>query len=136
MKLGNDGFKPKGGGFGAPGGFGVPGGGFGLNTTKEDPLAGVEYTGHVGDDAAAELAALKEGMRERARKERKRHAAAVDGEYWFAVYFGTRAEKDRFLKAAGVVAAMMGDKYIDGRKLATVLGIEYVQEDDDDYEDS
>lgn len=126
MKHGNEGFNPKGAGFGGGAGFGVSGSGFNVGGSDlPDPLANVDYTGNVGVDAARELTALQEGMKARAKAERKRHAAAVDTEFWFAVYFADREEKENFLKAAGVVVAMMGDKYIDGRKLAQVLKIEY-----------
>ncbi len=57
------------------------------------------------------------------RDARAKQAAAVelanDSEYWFAVYFQTREQKEAFVKAVGLVQ----DKYIDGLQLAAALKI-------------
>ncbi len=87
-----------------------------------DPLAGVEYTGNVEKDAAAELSALEAAFRERRKDEDKRFKQATDSEFWFAACFPSRESKDAFLSAVG--AARLGDKYIDGVALAKILGIE------------
>jgi len=94
----------------------------------DDPLADVPVTGNVETDAAAELDALAQGFRQRRDQEEKRFRNATDSEYWFAVCFRTRADKDAFLAAVGAVARL-GDKYIDGYALAKQLGL------DPDFED-
>lgn len=90
-----------------------------------DPLASVEYTDDLQADAAAELSALAEGYRDRARQEQKRFTRATDSEYWFAVCFRDRESKDAFL--AAIKAARLGDKYIDGHALARLLGVDLTQ---------
>lgn len=98
---------------------------FGGSGGVEDPLAGVEYSDDLAVDSAREMSALQDGFAKRAKAERARFNRVTDSEYWFAVCFESREEKDRFLKAVGVHKKMMGDKYLDGRKLAKILGIDY-----------
>lgn len=102
------------------------GGGFSIGGGSEtpNPLDSVEYTGDVEEDAGREFSALQKGFRERADRENKRRQRATDSEYWFAVCFESREEKEAFLKAARVSKKLMGDKYLDGRMLAKMLGIE------------
>ena len=88
-----------------------------------DPLAAVVYTGNVEVDAKAEVSALLQAFRDRAKKEQDRRMAATDSEFWFAVCFETRAQKDEFLSKLGLIAHVHGDKYIDGSVLAAKLGI-------------
>lgn len=109
---------------------------FDLNTAKgkrgrapirvvADPLASVEYSDDLAADCAAEFGALDAAYRERAQREDERFVRATDSEYWFAVCFEDRAEKEAFLKAAKVKTALLGDKYLRGRDLAAALGIEF-----------
>ena len=86
-----------------------------------DPLANVDLNGTVEEDAKKETSAVLEAFRARAKREEKRMRDATDSEYWFAVCFGNRDEKEQFLHALGMMAH--GDKYIDGRKLAEAMGI-------------
>lgn len=89
-----------------------------------DPLAGVEYTGNVEVDSARELEAFKDhGIDQRRKDEDKRFRQATDSEYWFAVCFEDRAQKEAFL-AALPNARQIGDKYIDGKALAKAMGID------------
>lgn len=92
-------------------------------SNADDPMAGVEYTGNLEEDCQTEFAAIDHAYRERAKREGERFQDATDSEFWFAVCFKDRDEKDAFLKAAGVKVRLMGDKYISGRDLAAVLGI-------------
>jgi hypothetical protein len=93
-----------------------------LNAEPEpDPLADVEYTGDLAADSEAELDALARGFRERTKREDERFRLATDSEYWFAVCFKTREDKDAFLTAARLLA--LGDKYLDGYAVARTLGI-------------
>lgn len=84
-----------------------------------DPLAGVAPTGDLAADAAAELSALESGYRERAKMEVSRFKDATDSEFWFAVCFKTREDKEAFLKEFGLWN--FGDKYLDGAKVASQL---------------
>lgn len=120
-------FSFKGEGFGS-------GGGFSMGPKVDDPLEDVEYTGDLNEDCGAEFEALQdayesrkniEGMAARAKAERERFQKATDSEFWFAVCFEGREEKERALKALKVNKQMMGDKYIDGRQFMQVQGIEY-----------
>lgn len=79
-----------------------------------DPLAATEYTGDLEKDAAAELTELERAYRDRAKNEAGRFKAATDSEYWVAVCFKSRAEKEKWLAEFGLDA--LGDKYIDGNK--------------------
>ena len=88
----------------------------------DDPLGGVEYTGSVEVDSAAELDALAQGFRQRRDDEQKRFQQATDSEYWFAVCFKDRDSKEAFLRA--IKAGRLGDKYIDGHALAKLLGVD------------
>lgn len=89
----------------------------------EDPLKDVPVTGNVEVDASAELDALAEGFRARRDQEAKRFKNATDSEYWFAVCFKTREDKEAFIKAIGNPNTL-GDKYIDGHQLAKALGVD------------
>jgi len=86
---------------------------------QADPLAKVEYSGDLARDAAAELTALEQGYRDRAKAEAKRFRDATDSEFWFAVCFKTREAKEAFLEAWGLEE--LGDKYLDGRKVDRAL---------------
>lgn len=89
---------------------------------EPDPLADVEYTGDLAQDTATEFTALEQGYRDRATAERARFKRATDSEFWFAVAFTTREEKDLFLERAGLTD--IGDKYLDGRAVADALDID------------
>jgi hypothetical protein len=91
-------------------------------TAKPDPLAGVAYSGNLAQDAASEFTALEQGYRDRAKAESDRFKRATDSEFWVAVCFTTREEKDAFLAAANLDT--LGDKYLDGRAVADTLGID------------
>ena len=92
-------------------------------TPEPDPLANVEYTDNLAQDAAAEFTALEQGYRDRAKNEADRFKRATDSEYWVAVCFDSREEKERFLRAAGLDT--LGDKYLDGRDVARALDIDF-----------
>lgn len=117
-------FEVKNGGFGKRGNKFGKTGGFSMNGTQDDPLENVEYTGYLDEDLAEELTELQKGFNERAKKERKRMQAATDSEFWFAVYFKTRENKEKFLTEVGLPKKIFGDKYIDGHKWAKAKGID------------
>ena len=93
-----------------------------LNAEPEpDPLADVDYTGDLENDARAELNAVQQAFRDRAKREEQRFLLATDSEYWSVLCFKTREDKERFLTRAKLLA--IGDKYLDGYAVARVLGI-------------
>ncbi len=71
----------------------------------------------IADDMSGILTAFKE----RAQDENARLLDATDSEFWFAVCFQTREQKEEFLKKMGLLD--IGDKYLDGLKVAAKLGI-------------
>lgn len=94
-----------------------------LNVEPEpDPLADVDYTGDIAEDSAREFTALEQGFRDRAQRENDRFRMATDSEYWVAVCFKSREDKERFLNRAGLLR--VGDKYLDGYQVARILGID------------
>jgi len=105
------------------GGSGVGfGGGVKVSGRREktpDPLAEVEYTGDLQQDTAAELTAMQKAYRGRARAEVDRFREATDPEFWVALVFESREQKEDFLREFGL--SRLGDKYLDGRKVARVL---------------
>ncbi|WP_026424680.1 hypothetical protein [Actinokineospora inagensis] len=102
-----------------------------LNAPPEpDPLENVAYTGDLEGDAAAELDALAQGFRERTAREDERFRLATDSEYWVALCFKTRADKETFLRAARLLT--LGDKYLDGHAAAHILGIPMPTDDPDE----
>lgn len=101
-----------------------------LNAEPEpDPLADVEYTGDLATDSNAELDALAQGFRDRTKREDERFRLATDSEYWFAVCFKSREDKEAFLRGARLLA--VGDKYLDGYVVARTLGITMPTDDTD-----
>ena len=89
-----------------------------------DPLAYVAYCDppNMEADSAAELSALQEAFKKRAKQEAQRFRDVTDSEYWVALCFQTREDKDRFLRALNLI--QLGDKYIDGHKAAQLLGVD------------
>lgn len=86
-----------------------------------DPLANVPVTGDLQTDADAEISATRAALRESDRKQREAITLAVDSEFWFAVVFQSRAQKEAFLAALDWLA--LGNKYLDGLELCRKLGI-------------
>lgn len=86
-----------------------------------DPLANVDYTGELESDSDKEVSALLEGFQERAKREDERFRIATDSEFWFAVCFQSREQKEAFLQAMGWI--QNGNKYLDGITLANQAGI-------------
>ena len=80
-----------------------------------------KMTGDVEKDSLADLDAVQAGFRQRAKTENNRFELTTDSEYWVAVCFQTREQKEFLLKAMQLFEH--GDKYIDGQVLAERLGI-------------
>lgn len=81
-----------------------------------------EPTGNPEVDSLADLDEVQRGFRERAKNEDRRFELATDSEYWFAMCFQTREQKEAFLKAMEWFE--LGDKYIDGQAVAKQMGVE------------
>lgn len=90
-------------------------------TDTPDPLADIDYgkCKGVGDEAKAEVSALLSAFKSRQKEEQKRFQNATDSEYWFAVCFKTRDEKETFLKKFDLIR--LGDKYLPGDKVEKAL---------------
>lgn len=80
-----------------------------------------ELTGNPEADSEADLDAVQEGFRNRAKQESDRFALATDSEYWACVCFQSREQKERFLAALNILE--FGDKYLDGQLVAERLGV-------------
>ena len=84
-------------------------------------------TGPIGPDvvermAAEELSEVLAGFKQRERTEEQRFHDATDTEYWFALCFQTREQKEEFLHRMGWFE--LGDKYLDGMAAAERSGVE------------
>lgn len=66
-----------------------------------------------------QISAVKQAFVDRAKLERARLKDATDSEYWVALCFYNRAEKEAFLKEFGL--SRLGDKYLDGNRAAEKL---------------
>jgi hypothetical protein len=69
-------------------------------------------------DLNEEVSDTLKAFKERSAQEAKRFQDATDSEYWFAVCFQTREDKERFLKE---FLPKLGDKYLDGRKVEDAI---------------
>ncbi|ADG98565.1 hypothetical protein Srot_2111 [Segniliparus rotundus DSM 44985] len=67
---------------------------------------------------------MQKAFRERVTSENARITLATDSEFWCAACFFTREEKEAFLDLIGWDRGCDGDKYLDGRKLAQLAGID------------
>lgn len=71
--------------------------------------------------SGAALDALQSAFAARARDEGQRFRDATDSEYWVAVCFQSRAQKEEFLRRLKLDE--LGDKYLDGVRVAQRLGV-------------
>lgn len=106
----------------------------GLSTTKrggftraklpENPLDTMVYTGNPEKDALKQTELTLEALQNKERKKalREKLRVTTDSEFWCALCFETREQKDAFLQGVGVYED--GDKYIDGAAFARRLGIQ------------
>jgi hypothetical protein len=75
-------------------------------------------TGDLEVDQAGEVAAVKSAFQVRAETEKKRRAAATDGQYYACVVFASKAEVDAFMSRLGLPPDA---RYILGRTLVAEL---------------
>lgn len=94
------------------------GAGLGFAEKTPDPLADVKYSDDLEKDCLAEFAALHRALVS-ARSPRKL-VEPTDSEYWFAIAFPLRDDKDSFLAEYGL--HKLGDKYLDGMAVARKMG--------------
>lgn len=83
-----------------------------VSAEPNDPFGDVEYTGNLEQDAKAELTAAQAAFRDRATTYRKQRLLVEDSEFWIAVCFRTREDKERFLADHNLTH--LGDKYLNG----------------------
>lgn len=84
-------------------------------------LDAMEYTGDIEKDAIQETELTGKTFSERAKLEQKRFELATDSEFWFAVCFQSREQKETFLKAMNWL--QYGDKYLNGMDIADENGV-------------
>ena len=82
--------------------------------TPETPAALESQAARVESD-------LLRSFKEKAGREDARYLDATDSEFWVAICFQTRAQKEEFLQKAGLES--LGDKYLDGEAVARALGV-------------
>lgn len=86
---------------------------------KNDPFGDVQYTGDLETDAAQELTAAQAAFRDRAKTYKKQRLLVEDSEFWVAVCFRTREDKERFLRDHNLIH--LGDKYLNGYRVDAAL---------------
>jgi len=77
------------------------------------------------ETAAAELAGLSQHFKDIKALDKRMKVQrddTMDSEYWIAVCFQNRVQKEEFLRLLKI-PRIIGDKYLDGMKLAKILGI-------------
>lgn len=79
-------------------------------------------SGDLEADLAEEVEALRSAFLRRARQEGDRFRRVTDSEYWVALCFESREQKERFLQRSGLLR--WGDKYLDGRIVARRFGVD------------
>lgn len=88
----------------------------------DNPLDRLERTGDLELDTENENSATERSFIDNDRTEDDPFRIALDLEFYFVVCFQSRQQKEEFLNMAGLMD--MGDKYIDGLRLARSLGVE------------
>jgi hypothetical protein len=66
---------------------------------------------------------IRTAFMERAAKDKQRYLEATDSEFWVAVCFRSREQKEAFLSAVRWPGVEVDDKYISGEVIAKALGI-------------
>jgi hypothetical protein len=94
----------------------------GAHPSRISPLSRVSYVDDIEQDSPKETSAILDACREKSAAERKRFENATDSEFWFAVCFQTRKQKERFLQA--MEWGKHGDKYLDGLAIARAMGVD------------
>ena len=82
---------------------------------------------NLEQSCADEVGEAETAFRDRMEKEDKRRKLATDSEFWFAVHFKSREEKERFLRKYGLNS--IGDKYLPGVVVDRILDIRTAKKD-------
>lgn len=109
-----------------PGKSSLFGGGSGSRFLSEPKPEADEYEGMgVEERATRVLSEAEQAFKDRAKAEADRFELATDSEYWLAIGFQSRAQKEQFLAALREKLGLKddGDKYLDGWEVAKALGI-------------
>ena len=92
-----------------------------LTLKKPDKPAAPAPPPDVEAEAREELNAVQAAFKVKKQAEQQAFRDNTDSEYWVALCFGTRAQKEEFLTKLGVIAE--GDKYLDGLMVARAMRI-------------
>lgn len=79
-------------------------------------LAGIAQTGDVEVDSKVELSATLKAFKEQQKFVTGIKRQTTDSEFWVAICFQTREQKEAFIAAKGWID--VGDKYLDGLEIA------------------
>lgn len=86
-----------------------------------NPMDAVPDTDDSEKDCKAMTSVASQAFKAKAKNEAKIFKDNTDTEYWFAVCFQSREQKDAFLEALDL--KNHGDKYLDGQFVAKKLGV-------------
>ena len=73
----------------------------------------------LDEQCAEEIGELEKAFRGRMDKEKARFKKTTDSEFHICIYFADRQAKEKFLRDFDL--AKLGDKFLDGRKVAQAL---------------
>lgn len=76
----------------------------------------------VIEEQEVQLNEMQQAFADRRKNEQARMELATDSEFWVAVCFQTREQKEAFVSAIGLLAE--GDKYLDGMLVSKAMGID------------
>jgi hypothetical protein len=93
-----------------------------LSNPVANPLDAVPDTDDAEKDCKGVMSAALSAFKQQAKNEAKIFKDNTDTEFWFAVCFQNREQKDAFLTALDLI--QHGDKYLDGQYVAKKLGVE------------
>lgn len=88
----------------------------------KNPMDEVPDTDDAEKDTKGMMSAALAAFKSQAKNEEKIFKDNTDTEFWFAVCFQNREQKEAFLKALDLISH--GDKYLDGQFVAKKLGVE------------
>ena len=93
-----------------------------MDNPTPNPLDAVPDTDDAEKDTKGMMSAALMAFKAQAKNEEKTFKDNTDTEFWFAVCFQSREQKDAFLIALDL--KNHGDKYLDGQYVAKKLGVE------------
>jgi len=88
----------------------------------ENPLAVMSSSDDLEADADAEVGAMAAAIADEKKLRRDAYRTLVDPDFWFAVCFQSREQKEAFLTAVGWLDH--GSRYLDGLWIAKRLGVD------------